>query len=104
MRTSAMSVTSTGEAVVADNQLTVFPNPFSQQATVQLSVAKAGPVTLTLLGLDGQLISKLYSGTLAAGAVQKVTLGGANLHTGMYLLRLETSAGVLHQKVAYAPN
>ncbi|WP_133659749.1 T9SS type A sorting domain-containing protein, partial [Hymenobacter sp. UV11] len=82
------------------NTLAVFPNPFSQQATVQFSVVKTGMVNLTLLNTEGQLVGKLYSGTVEAGTTQAAVVKADGLRNGLYVLRLVTPTGVLYQKVS----
>ena len=82
------------------NALTVYPNPFSQQATVQFSVVKAGTAELSLLNLEGQVVRKLYAGPVAAGAAQSAVVPAAGLRNGLYMLRLVTPTGVLYQKVS----
>ena len=82
------------------NALSIYPNPFSEQATVQFSVVKTGAVDLTLLSLEGQLVGKLYSGTVAAGTTQSTTVKADGLRNGLYVLRLVTPTGVLYQKVS----
>jgi len=82
------------------NTLSVFPNPFSQQATVQFSVVKTGVVNLTLLNIEGQLVSKLYSGSVEAGTTQAAGVKADGLPNGLYVLRLVTPTGVLYQKVS----
>ena len=82
------------------NTLSVYPNPFSQQATVQFSVVKTGVVSLTLLSLEGQLVGQLYSGHVAAGTTQLATVKADGLRNGLYVLRLVTPTGVLYQKIS----
>lgn len=43
------------------------PNPFREQTTIRFYVAKAGQVTLRVLGWDKKQVCILYQGEVAAG-------------------------------------
>ncbi|WP_375418072.1 PA14 domain-containing protein [uncultured Hymenobacter sp.] len=91
-----------GEAATATataTELTAFPNPFSRQATVQFRLAAAGPATLSVYDVRGQLVRQLFQGTGAAGAVQRLSLDGQGLSQGIYVLRLVTGQQVLTHKL-----
>jgi len=66
-----------------------YPNPFDGTTTVRFSVETAQAVTLTLIDGVGREIRTLYAGTPNAGAVQTVTVDGADLPAGVYTVRLE---------------
>ena len=83
----------------AANQLAAYPNPFTEQTTVQFSAATAGPVTLALYNVEGQLVRQLFTGDSEAGATLSVTLNRQNLAAGLYLLRLITNSSVVTQKL-----
>ncbi|WP_375419057.1 T9SS type A sorting domain-containing protein [uncultured Hymenobacter sp.] len=87
------------EELATTTELTAFPNPFSQQATVQFRLAAAGPATLSVYDVRGQLVRQLFSGQGAAGAVQQVSLDGQGLSQGIYVLRLVTGQQVLTHKL-----
>lgn len=76
----------------------VYPNPFNSSATVSFTVDHAGSVNLALYDLSGRLVSQLHSGHLTSGSYQ-VPVNGAELASGMYLVRLSDGSRVLHQKL-----
>jgi hypothetical protein len=80
-------------------QLTVYPNPFTQQATVQFDLATAGSVSLAIYDLQGKLVRKLYNGASEAGVSQRFTVEAPGLSAGLYVLRLVTAQNVLTQKL-----
>ena len=83
-------------------ELTVAPNPASQAADetqVLFRVAQDGPVALSLLNLNGQVVRKLYVGDAAAGIPRNLPLPVAGLSEGLYIVRLVTDREVLNQKV-----
>ena len=71
--------------------LRAYPNPFNPRTTVSFTMPRDGHVTVTVHDLKGRAVSKLYEGTLSAGA-QALTLDGYDdagrpLASGVYLVR-----------------
>jgi hypothetical protein len=70
-----------------------FPNPFTQQTSVQLSLAKACRVKLAAYDLSGRLVRMLMDGEMEAGTRAITWDGrsdaGVRLAPGAYVLRLE---------------
>ncbi|MGI4865191.1 MAG: T9SS type A sorting domain-containing protein [Janthinobacterium lividum] len=79
-------------APAAAPEVNVFPNPATDQFTVQLGV-KAGPVQATLLNVLGQAVAEQQ------GTNGTLTLGLAGVADGVYVLRLQTAAGVSSRRV-----
>lgn len=102
-RGTAGGTGSTAARAAAQSTLSVFPNPFTEQTTVDLSAAAAGPVTLSLYDAQNRLVRQLYRGTLEAGQQRRVTLGSAGLSTGVYILRLETRDNVVNKRLTFTP-
>ena len=101
LATSAPTGSSSGSPVLTTT-LTAFPNPFTREATVQVSLGAAGPATLALYDVRGQLVRQLFSGSREAGALAAITLAANGLSQGVYLLRLTTRDRVLTQKLVLA--
>ncbi|MDB5236552.1 MAG: hypothetical protein JWR44_3545 [Hymenobacter sp.] len=82
-------------ASAAAPEVSVYPNPAADQLTVQLSglTKPAGAVRATLLNLLGQVVAE------QRGTGSTLTLGLADVAPGVYLLRLQTAAGVSSRRV-----
>ncbi|MDP2360287.1 MAG: hypothetical protein Q8O14_05990 [bacterium] len=78
--------------------LEAWPNPFNPTARVAFELAEAGPVRLALFDLAGRRVAVLADGSHAVGR-HELTLDGARLAGGLYLLRLETARGTNNLKV-----
>ncbi|MDX1439605.1 MAG: T9SS type A sorting domain-containing protein, partial [Rubricoccaceae bacterium] len=65
-----------------------YPNPFNPQSQFELSVVDEQRVTAELFNVVGQRVATLFSGTVQVGQSQRVTIDGAGLPSGMYLVRI----------------
>lgn len=69
--------------------LTTYPNPFTQNTTVELSLDQAMEVEVTLFDIRGRAIATLLNPTQAEGKLQVNIDGGAlHLAPGSYLVRI----------------
>jgi hypothetical protein len=71
----------------------VFPNPTTGAATVALDLARASDVTVDVVDLLGRRVAGLGTSPQAAGTV-RLDLPTATLAPGLYLVRVQTAAGV----------
>jgi hypothetical protein len=97
---ASSTATATGNSLTR-TALSVFPNPFSSNATIEFNTLKTGTVTVELFNLQGQLVRKLYAGEATGGTPQRVSLNAPGLSTGIYLVRLTTGNEVVNQRVSY---
>ena len=65
-----------------------YPNPFNPQSQFTLAVAQDQVVTAELFNTLGQRVAVLFSGTVEANQAQLVTIEGAGLASGMYVVRI----------------
>ena len=73
------------------------PNPFSGQTSVRFSLSSSGQCKLAAYGLDGSLVTLLHDGWMDAGPHSVVWQGVPG--SGVYVLRLDTTAGTNSTKV-----
>lgn len=66
----------------------VYPNPFNPQAFFDLAVAQPQHVSVELYNLLGQHVATLFNARMEADATQTFTIGGADLATGSYVVRV----------------
>jgi hypothetical protein len=79
--------------------LSVYPSPFTDQASVEFSLPKDGLATLALYDQQGRLVKRLYTGAVDAGVRSRFELPGSSLAAGIYLVKLTTTSQVLTQKL-----
>ena len=90
--TTCDSVTVIGLGINAANLQTfpfsIYPNPFSDVATVSFNIGTASLVTITLNDVEGRLLGTLIAENLAAGN-HSIVISKKNLPAGIYLLQLK---------------
>ncbi len=84
------------DAQTFEDDILVFPNPFSDHLKVSFSFNKAQPVTLRLFSLSGQLI---LNQKLEADAGKTEFSFEPQLSTGTYFLSIKHAEGILTKKV-----
>ncbi len=87
------------DAVINENTITVFPNPFSSTISLSFKAAEAGPVSLKIYDLNGKVVANVYSGGTEKKVLHQVNFDGSKLPPGIYLSRLQTASGTTEQKI-----
>ncbi|MDX1439911.1 MAG: T9SS type A sorting domain-containing protein, partial [Rubricoccaceae bacterium] len=65
-----------------------YPNPFNPQSQFTLAVTQDQLVTAELYNALGQRVATLFNGTVEADQSQLVTIDGAGLASGTYIVRV----------------
>jgi len=99
LRSAAVLAASTAAPAGQTAELTVYPNPFTNQATVEFSLPIAGDATLAVYDVQGRLMQRLFSGAAMAGTRKAFTLNGNTLPQGAYIVKLITASKVLTKKL-----
>ncbi|MEL6652297.1 MAG: T9SS type A sorting domain-containing protein, partial [Bacteroidota bacterium] len=84
------------ELAAGITNLNLFPNPASQNATLELDLDRPEAISLRLYNLHGQMMQ-----TQELSVQQNVSheLDLSRLASGMYLLEIETSRGRVSQRL-----
>lgn len=86
------------EVAIEEAEFEVFPNPFSDNTTVEFVVPDGGKAVLKLYDMKGKLIMIAYDGETVPGAHNVVEIDGRKLADGIYIGILTTSLGTARQK------
>jgi len=78
--------------------MTVYPNPFRSQATVDFYLPQAANVSLQVYGMNGQLVKEIISAPYEAGAAS-ITFTPEQVRSGFYYFVLKTGIDILTEKV-----
>jgi len=84
--------------LLAENNLTVFPNPFNTETTIQYQLANEGFVQITLFDITGKQLNILTDSFQEKGTHQ-LTLSAENLVPGMYFLSANLNNSLATKKI-----
>ncbi|MGC8823386.1 MAG: PKD domain-containing protein [Bacteroidales bacterium] len=76
----------------------IYPQPFTNELNLKLTLSKAGNVRVSVTDLSGRTITILSQQSLSAG-IQLLRFNTVNLKSGSYLLRVETTEGVYQRLI-----
>lgn len=83
-----------------------YPNPFNPETTIAFSVPAAGPTTLKIYNLKGQIVRTLVNDTREAGNHSVVWNGkddnGNTVSSGMYFYRVNNNSKSITRKMLLA--
>ncbi len=77
----------TAPAKAAVENMTLFPNPTRNRATLTYTLQQEGEVSIQVLDFSGRLIKRVFEGTLDAG-VHQTTESFDQLPKGMYFYNI----------------
>ncbi len=88
------------ESGIDEQKATVsqYPNPASTSATFEFSVPTSEVVSLSIVGINGQLIETIASREVVADESYSVTYDVSELQSGIYFVHLTSSQGVVKKK------
>ena len=66
-----------------------YPNPFNPQTQMRFAVQTSQHVTVSMFNALGRRIAVFYDGEAPSGEMQHVTIDGASLSSGVYLLQVQ---------------
>ena len=69
------------------NLSAVYPNPFNPQARFTLEIAEQQDVNIAVFDALGRQVALLHDGALGAGTIHEFRIDGANLPSGVYVVR-----------------
>ena len=88
----------TGNSPADFNIAKVYPNPFNPQTSISLNIIQSGRVDAVVYNLLGEKVKTLYSGMMNSGRYE-FTFDGADLTSGVYLLKVDTRSGTAVNKM-----
>ncbi|MBT8400395.1 MAG: T9SS type A sorting domain-containing protein, partial [Rhodothermia bacterium] len=95
----SVSIAETPAPSLVDRLEPAYPNPFSASTTVTYYLASSQDVRMRVYDLLGREVSTLVAAPQVAGP-HRIEFDAASLSNGLYVVRLETPAGVSSETVA----
>lgn len=87
------------ENQLAENSLTVFPNPADDHAVIAFELANTNQVSMTILDITGKVISVQDYGVMNQGN-QRIELNTSSLSEGLYFVNVRIGENQITRKVA----
>lgn len=82
-----------------ENSLNVYPNPMTDNATVNFTLAEAANVNVVLVNALGQVVINADLGSMSAGE-QNYLLNTESLSNGLYFLNVQVGKNTITKKVS----
>lgn len=82
------------------NAVSVYPNPFAETATINVSLESSADVTVEVMNSVGQIVSRVDYGTLSGN--QNLTLDGTKLNSGVYFVHVRIGDELATKRVTIA--
>lgn len=102
---NTLSITDTPELSNTFKLARVYPNPFNPSTTIQYHIPNTAFVTISIYGIQGNLINTLVSEQLQGGLHevqwQGIDAYGKAVNTGVYFARVEVGAKSSITKMVY---
>jgi hypothetical protein len=76
-----------------------YPNPFNPSTTIEFSINKTAPITLSVYNINGELITKLVNGAEFAPGVYKITFDASRLASGTYIYSISNGSNIITKKM-----
>jgi hypothetical protein len=95
MRTGGVGV----KNMVAENSVSVYPNPARESATLEFKLAASTKVTVSVMDAVGRTVSVVSDATLQQGA-QRFNIPTSSLSAGVYNIAIRTEEGLITQRLS----
>ncbi|MGB0929735.1 MAG: lectin-like domain-containing protein [Chitinophagales bacterium] len=81
--------------------LIAYPNPFSQQTSIEFTLTTTSKVWLTVYSIEGKKVAEILQGAAIEGnTAQRFGFDAEELQSGVYILELQTESGLRqHQQL-----
>lgn len=86
------------ENSIRDFNFTVYPNPIIADAWVNVSVKKAGKISIVMHDMQGRIIQHIIDMNVKPGEMT-LPLDASRLQKGTYILQMRTSQGLLKKQI-----
>jgi len=76
-----------------------YPNPFNPSTTIEFSINKRAPITLSIYNINGELITNLVNGAEFEAGIYKVTFDASRLASGTYIYSISNGNNFITKKM-----
>jgi hypothetical protein len=87
------------EMAISDDQVKIYPNPFTTTTNVGLIFAKDQNVSIDLWSLEGKRVKFIFNGDVSAQSQYNFTLDGSFMMPGIYFVKIISEDHVSYHKI-----
>lgn len=87
------------EQIIADNSLSIYPNPSREQAYLDFNLKEKTEVSIKIIDITGRVVTNIPSENLSPGQ-QHISISTASLVSGIYQVVVRTPECTLSRKLA----
>jgi hypothetical protein len=91
-------VTSVDDNLPKEFSLDVYPNPFNPATNIKVSLDRRTDIKIYVYNILGSLVTTIANDTYQAGSYT-FNFNGSNLSSGIYVLTVERSTGLISKKI-----
>ncbi|MEM9885005.1 MAG: T9SS type A sorting domain-containing protein [Bacteroidota bacterium] len=99
-RPNPLAVESRSNALSIENEVSIYPNPFSEQTMVEVHLATESDLQVELYDLAGSKVSTIAAQRNVMAGTHQFTVDATQLEGGMYLLMIRTNDGIQTKKLS----
>lgn len=91
-------ITDINDVQIKESSVFVAPNPFSDDANIEITLRKSDDARVLLFDSNGRLVQEVFNGNLDMGN-NTISLNCSNIASGIYILKVMTSDTIYSEKV-----
>ena len=76
-----------------NNELNVYPNPLTDQSTIQYNLSKADRISIYLTDISGKVVKQLVTNKEHEAGVYEILMSKENTSSGMYFIVMDGTLG-----------
>jgi hypothetical protein len=84
--------------IAAINQVSIYPNPFLSEATIEFDLEESTNITVNVFDVTGKLVTEFGNTNYSIGN-HKLTIDGSDMNNGLYYVNIITENGVMTEKL-----
>ena len=73
---------------ISFNLFEAYPNPFNPQLNIDISFLESEHIDISVYNLNGQIVEKIYSGSILANTLYTLNWDASNYSSGLYIIQV----------------
>ncbi|RIJ47207.1 T9SS C-terminal target domain-containing protein [Maribellus luteus] len=100
-KNKSAEIATSSQTIVTETQLSVYPNPFSEQARFEFVSPVAAQARIDVYDMAGRMVQTIYDGFVEENTVYNAEFKPENQVSGMYFYKMKVGDSVFNGKLIY---